>query len=219
MCHEFFKDKTSYKKHKAEHQRELDVITLKDVCKECSICFGSREDYLEHLLQKHRPKKSAEVKSVSSNSQEPEECENLPWKTVQTRRQKQKSNQQKSPRKQQHSNQQQTSHLQKKQFQRKPACDNGPSCKFLKEDRCNFFHKEINHQGKQHGHETRSGAQQLGGWIRSLKQCKFGRSCDKGRDCGFLHLPKDFLPPQSGRRNKKIRKMVIRVVGELVSVL
>ena len=46
MCHEFFKDKTSYKKHKAEHQRELDVITLKDVCKECSICFGSREDYL-----------------------------------------------------------------------------------------------------------------------------------------------------------------------------
>ena len=56
MCPEIFKDKQNFKKHKAEHQRELDVITFEHVCKECSLSFGSREDYLEHLLEKHRPK-------------------------------------------------------------------------------------------------------------------------------------------------------------------
>ena len=60
MCTEDFTDKQSFKKHKADHQRELDVITFNDVCTKCSLSFGIREDYLEHLLEKHRPKQHNE---------------------------------------------------------------------------------------------------------------------------------------------------------------
>ena len=34
-----------------------------------------------------------------------------------------------------------------------------------------------------------------------IKPCKFGSRCDRGRNCSFLHLPKDFLPLNTGRRN------------------
>jgi hypothetical protein len=71
---------------------------------------------------------------------------------------------------------------------KKPACTNGPSCQFLKQQRCNFFHSQRD-------------AQQQGGRTNQLKQCKFGPNCDKGRNCGFLHLPTDFLPQKGGRRN------------------
>ena len=34
-----------------------------------------------------------------------------------------------------------------------------------------------------------------------LKQCKFGAKCDKGFNCGFLHLAKDFILLKTVRRN------------------
>ena len=201
MCPQFFKDKQNFKKHKAEHQRELDVITFEHVCKECSLSLGSRDDYLGHLLEKHRPKKTTEKHNQSPKSKELEECENGPsckwlklnkckfehneqaWKTVHHKIQKQQS-------KQKNTN-----------VQYQQPCRNGPSCKFWKQDRCNFFHKEKKHQGNHQKQEDRSGAQEQGGERSGLKKCKFGRRCDKGRDCGFLHLPSDFLPLSSGRRN------------------
>ena len=172
------------------------------------------------MLEKHGPK---EWKGVNRfiNAQELEEYENgpecrwlknnkckfehkiQPWKTGQTKRQQKKLDQQKLPRKTQHQNRHKNGQDHKQHFQPKgkPVCDNGPSCKFLKEDRCKFAHKESKHQGKHHRQETSTSAHQQGAGTIKLKQCKFGHRCDKGRDYGFLHLPKDFLPLQSGRRN------------------
>ena len=128
-----------------------------------------------------------------------------PWKTVKPRRQKQifrnnQPRQQQQGRQQQHGRQQQQVRQQNPQIKKgKEDCTNGPACKFMKETRCHFKHKQNKHQTQQH-HQP-SNAQHQSGGLKQLKQCKFGRSCDKGRDCGFLHLPKDFLPLQSGRRN------------------
>ena len=104
MCLQIFNSKESFKQHKAMHQRELDVITFKHICKECNISFGCREEQLEHLLDKHRPRNYV-PKSVHDTH--PEECKNgksckwlkngrcryehteQPWKTVQPRRPRQ----------------------------------------------------------------------------------------------------------------------------------
>ena len=111
MCKEVLQKK-SYKQHMAKHQRELDVITFQHVCKECNKSFGSREDLLGHLLDKHRPEgylpKTADMdNSGPEQDKEKEECQNGPsckwfkesrclfghnnqsWKTVQSKRQKQ----------------------------------------------------------------------------------------------------------------------------------
>ena len=194
MCHEVCIDKNSFKKKKAQHQKELDVITLDHVCKECSLSYGSREDLLEHMLEKHRPKEWKGVNRLS-NAQELKECENgpkcrwlknnkckfehniQPWKTGQTKSHQKKLNQQKPPKKTQHKNTHQTSHDHKQYFppKGKPVCDNGPSCKYLKEDRCKFVHKESKHQGKQQRQETSITAHQQGAGTIKLKQCKFGK--------------------------------------------
>ena len=207
MCPETFKDKQNFKKHKAEHQRELDVITFEHVCKECSLSFGSREDYLEHLLEKHRPKsyRPTEKKSEPKQSKKFEECDNGPsckwfkmnkckfehneqaWKTVHHKKQSKQKNASAQP--------------QQTKTKYKEPCRNGLTCKFKKQDRCNFFHKETKHQEKHQNQDYRSDGQEHDGERSELRKCKFGRRCDKGRDCGFLHLPKDFLPLTSGRRN------------------
>ena len=61
------------------------------------------------------------------------------------------------------------------------------------------------HNRQQHrqggGKQPRLDGQHQHEQSRQLKQCKFGDRCDKGMNCGFLHLAKDFLPLQSGRRN------------------
>ena len=197
MCTEVLMDKQSFMKHKADHQRELDVITFNDVCTKCSLSFGSREDYLEHLLEKHRPKQYNDKQTGLKKSKESEECENgpnckwlktdsckfehnkQPWSTVQNRMHKKQTKQ----------HQARVVEQSYAKTQATKVCTNGPSCKFLKQDRCNFFHKEKRHQGKQVRQDTRSSAQQQSGGQSKLKPCKFGRNCDKGRNCGFLHLP------------------------------
>ena len=109
-----------------------------------------------------------------------------PWRTVQPRRQHRESNQEK----------QQTS------GHKLAACLNGPSCKFLRDERCRFFHSQAQEQPRQHRQEERHPS----GLMRNapptqLRQCKWGAKCDKGRTCGFLHLATDFFPSQVGRRN------------------
>ena len=53
MCAEVLNSKVKYREHKAKHQRELDVITLKYVCMECNISFGSSDEELQHMLDEH----------------------------------------------------------------------------------------------------------------------------------------------------------------------
>ena len=141
MCSAIFKDKNSFKNHKAQHQKELDIITFEHICKECNLSFGSSDDQLEHLVQKHsHPTKKRNKKG--SEDKEKEECKNgrgcsylkqdrckyahneEPWKTVQPRRPKQK------PR---HKNMSQKT---------KDVCRNGPSCRFLKDKKCIYSHEK-----------------------------------------------------------------------------
>ena len=223
MCAAVLNSKESFKQHKVKHQKELDVVTFEHVCKECNISFGCREDQLQHLLDKHRPKNYK--KHNSGHDMNIEECRNgpsckwlkeghcnfehkeQPWKKVQHRRQRQatlQQSQKQQPRQQQQGKQhdrqqQQIRQTYPRQEQKKPACSNGPACKFLKENRCNFYHKQARHQ-MQHQRQSSGAWQQNAGSIQ-LRQCKFGSRCDKGRECGFLHLPTDFLQPHSGRRN------------------
>ena len=223
MCAEVLNSKETFKQHKIKHQKELDVVTFEHVCKECNLSFGCSDDQLEHLLAKHRPK--TYIGHNSGRDIETEECRNgpsckwlndghcnfqhkeQPWKKVQRRKQKQPILQQSQ--KQQPMQQQKGKHHVRQQQQikqhnprlehEKPACSNGPACKFLKENRCNFYHKQARHQGQHHRQPI--GARQQSAESIQLRQCKFGSRCNQGRECGFLHLPTDFLPQQSGRRN------------------
>ena len=86
------------------------------MCKECNISFGIRDDYLQHMLDKHRPIKNKGGKTNSKDSNESDECKNgpsckwlkynrcnfehqkEPWKTVQTRKKNQNQRQQQQPR-------------------------------------------------------------------------------------------------------------------------
>ena len=224
MCAEVLNSKETFKQHKIKHQKELDVVTFEHVCKECNISFGCREYQIQHLLDKHRPRNYV-PKSVHDTH--PEECKNgksckwlkngrcryedneQPWKTVQPRRPRQLVTQQslkKQPsqhqkqevmqqgkKHQQIRQQQQVRQQQSRQSPEKQECLNGTTCKYFKEDRCNFYHKHHNNQPNSARHQS--------GGPTQLRQCKFGARCDKGRNCGFLHLPKDFLPLQGGRQN------------------
>ena len=219
MCPLLSKSKQSFMEHKAKHQKELDVITMKDVCKDCNISFGSREDYLEHLLEKHRNRENSSGTSKTNHVQETEECQNgpsckwlknnrcmyehqeQPWKTVHTKKKRQQPKQQH----QQKEPQQQEKHPRRQTQQNKSECRNGPTCIYLKYNKCSFAHKsarpQAGHGAREARQHPRSGAQQHGGSITQLKQCKFGSRCDRGRNCGYLHLAKDFLPRNAGGRN------------------
>ena len=201
MCSDTFKDKQSLKKHKAEHQKELDVITFEHYCKECSLSYGCRDDYLEHLLQEHRP-----AKEKPSENKKLEACKNgqrckylkedrcnfshtkEAWKTVEPRRQRQK------PKSQENS------------MKIQDACRNGPNCWFFKNKKCIFSHAQPSqghrrHETRQRAMEQWNNGQEQGGHSTQLKQCKYGNKSDKVMTCGFLHLPTDFLPLQGRRKH------------------
>ena len=72
MCPLLSNSKQSFMEHKAKHQKELDVITMRDVCKDCNISFGSRDDYLEHLLEKHRNRENSSGTLKTNHVQETE---------------------------------------------------------------------------------------------------------------------------------------------------
>ena len=109
--------------------------------------------------------------------------------------------------------QQKQSSNQKQQQQQKPRqktphnehikdeCRNGPSCIFLKHNRCNYGHKQSRHDRQGFSKQNSTGAQKLSGPSSNLRPCKFGNKCSQGMKCTFLHLPKDFLPQQGGGRS------------------
>ena len=90
-------------------------------------------------------------------------------------------------------------------------CRNGSGCIFWKHDRCNFLHSGPRPQGVDSRRPRRgvdSREQRQGLDSRPSRQdddqtrpCKFGARCDRILSCGFLHLAKDFLSSQGGRRN------------------
>ena len=123
-----------------------------------------------------------------------------PWKTVQQRRQRRQA-QVPSQQKQFKQMHMQAQHQQPRQIvQPKGVCRNCPGCIFQKHNKCNFTHPESR---PTQTHESRGGVSPQSGISSSLRQCKFGNKYDKGVNCGFLHLPLDFLPKQGGRRRKK----------------
>ena len=213
MCSVISKSKESYREHKKMHQQELDVITFKHVCRECNLSFGSREQELEHMLEKHRPRQDNKKKSGPLYAQELEDCKNgpsctwlknkrckfehseQPWKTVQHRRQKQLSRKE-SEQRQQPRQQQQARAGERKGKKETENCLNGPSCKFLKHGKCKFSHE----QNRQGGRHSRPSEHNVNVSSIQLRPCKFGNRCDKGMSCTYLHLPKDFLSSKGGRR-------------------
>ena len=180
---------------------------------------------MEHLLVKHSQKQGhagVGKKSSPSHAAELPECLNGPscrWlkdnrcnythseqpcQTVHHRKQKKQTKQQ--PQQQQQEQARPRHHHKNKES---ADCRNGPSCKFQKQNRCNFSHKKPRHEQKQHvGRQSRGGGQNKNDDTNQLKPCKFGSRCNKGLDCTYLNLPKDFLSSKGGRRHYKPCKMV-----------
>ena len=124
------------------------------------------------------------------------------WKKVQHRRQGRQHKQPNHQKQQQKKIQQPVLHRQTLQNeQTKDECRNGPSCIFLKHNKCNFFHQHSGQRRPSSSQQANPGAKKQGGPSNPLRPCKFGNTCSKGIRCTFLHLPKDFLPQQGGRRN------------------
>ena len=115
--------------------------------------------------------------------------------------------------------------------QQDEECRNGPGCIYWKYDRCNFLHtglrpsrqsvdsrpsrqgvdsrpsrRGVDSRPSRRGVDSRPSRQgeesrQRRGDEGRAKPCKFGARCDQILTCGFLHLAKDFLSCQGGRRN------------------
>jgi hypothetical protein len=169
----------------------------KEACKNGQHCKYLKENRCSYLHEEH-------------NTQ--------PWKKVQSRRQGRKlqhhqEERQGPPRRQQV--QQELPRRPQFRQQQQEACRNGTRCSYHKENRCNFFHPSSRSQfkestqgrrkeaGRDITHKQQAGVsdQHIDGMSSRLRPCKFGNKCDKGVNCGFLHLPSDFLPNLGGRRN------------------
>ena len=193
------------------HQKELDIITFKHVCKDCNLAFGDSDDLLEHLVSEHRHRQPAKqynrIYPKDIRSKEVEDCSNgpsckylqdnrcnfrhteLPWKTAKPRRQRQDIQKHKQEHNQNNKKQQ-------------DVCRNGYSCKYKKNNRCIFIHEEAR---KQHTNQSTRKTHSSSGQDKSesqshLRPCKFGNRCNQGMSCDYLHLAKDFLPMKGGRR-------------------
>ena len=109
-----------------------------------------------------------------------------PWRTVQNRRQRPH----------------QTQMLEKKKQDWKDVCKNGSSCKYWRENLCNFFHQQHReHIREKTNTQFRRGGGREDASPSQLRQCKYGDRCDQGMSCSYLHLAQDFLSSQGGRKN------------------
>ena len=95
-------------------------------------------------------------------------------------------------------------------------CNRGPSCFRLAEGSCWFKHSSVPNRPGQQGQRS-AGSQGLDSRKQrqgldsrqdrrnddssQARPCRFGARCDRILSCGFLHLAKDFLSSQGGRRN------------------
>ena len=189
------------------HTKKTEETKIK--CIVCDFASQSEPDLTKHYEEKHIT--SSKSSSVSSNKPNRKiRCKNgpscrylkedrctflhdkpseQPWQKLQPRKQK--------PQQNVHSGRQT-----QQGAQPKSVCRNGPSCMFLKYNKCNYDHSESRHQYRPtHKQHPEVSGQVQGGMSSRLRPCKFGHKCDKGVDCGFLHLPSDFLPNVGRRRN------------------
>ena len=270
-------------KDKGKETEELED-SMKFDCTKCKVTFKSQSDYFEHAnncsqvieplicencnielvskagLKKHVEKCQAKVTKSSSKRAESEEpCTNgpecrflkqnrclyyhdepneEPWQRAQPRRHDRHSRQQVQSKQQQVQPRQQPPRHRVQSSQQDKKCKNGPGCIYWKHDKCNFLHtgprlqgveSRSRHQGvdsrpSREGVDSRPSRQGVdsrpsrqGVDSRPSRQglerrqhrqvadqarpCKFGSRCDRILSCAFLHLAKDFLSIQGGRRN------------------
>ena len=104
-----------------------------------------------------------------------------------------------------------------------PTCRNGMSCRFLRQNRCLYFHPE----SAQPLSDQMQGDQEEGDWVRvqprrprqqqegregkscdtsgGVKWCNAGNSCDKGRTCRFRHKDTQTVRRRSAKDFSKTR--------------
>ena len=154
----------------------------------CRYLKGNRCSYQHDEPNRNQPRK--EPPSKQQRREEPRSEQ--PWQEVQPRRHHKELRQDRQlP-------------VRTGSAQKLSACRNGPSCKFLRDNRCSFYHSQAREQSRHYSQESRwprSDGQQRDASLGQLRQCKWGAKCDKERTCSFLHLPTDFFPSQGGRRN------------------
>ena len=183
-----YEEKHITKKHNKTKYSQQDAQTKCRNGPNCRYLKDNRCNY-----QHDEPKRNQQRREPSSKHQSGEEKRReQPWQAVQPRRH--------------HKESRQGTQLPGRigGAQNLNACRNGPSCKFLRDNRCSFYHSQAREQGRQPLKEARwprSGGQQRYAPLGNLRQCKWGDRCDKGRNCDYLHLASDFFPLHSGRKN------------------
>ena len=219
-CEQTFNNKKSMEDHVSQHHKEKHQGNELS-CIVCKYKTKTEAEMTKHYETKHieKPESNKRTTSVKNNSEI--KCKNghsckynkddrcnffhekpseQPWQKVESKRQR---TQQKV---------QSKSQIQRPQGagwqdnsrdgdHEKRECTNGPDCKYLRENRCSFSHKKVRSQRQERRSVSRGGAHNQSGFPGQLKPCKFGARCDKGMFCGFLHLPKDFLPAQGRMRH------------------
>ena len=214
-CNVIFKSQEDYYKH----ANNCSEICDPNMCEYCNMELVSKAGLIKHMEKCKKKQKVGRAKDKCTNgpkckyhkenrcSFEHDTEGEQPWKVVKHRVNGKPQN---IHHKQQHSSNQQNQnkqHIPKHQQktgrydQAKDECRNGPSCIFLKHNKCRFSHKETRQDRSSTSQQTRGGAPKQGGPTNLLRPCKFGNKCNQGVNCTFLHLPTDFLPQQGGRRN------------------
>ena len=90
-------------------------------------------------------------------------------------------------------------------------CRNGMECRFLKNNKCKFYHavaeqpandnvqwQQVNNQRRQNSRHSSHHVQQTRVSSVGVQWCRYGNRCNRGRFCPFRHYDLDF-PPLSVR--------------------
>ena len=200
------KDIFNEKKYLDAHVKSYHTVQLKELnCKACRHISMSQAELSKHYEDNHiNSGRSTNLNNQSEkvrcnngvscsyfkagrcNYKHDQPKTNEAWKTVQPRRQAEKTRP--------------VLHHQDSAH-KKDACTNGPTCGWNKYNKCKFFHSTSNRQSVQVGSNNESGAHRKDASPMQLKQCKWGVNCSKGLTCGFLHVAADFQSFQDRRRN------------------
>ena len=90
-----------------------------------------------------------------------------------------------------------------------PECRNGLSCKYLRNNRCNFYHaiseqpytsdngrqwEQVNYHRRNQRNSDRQSRVSSHASSGGVRWCRYGDTCNKGRVCQFRHYDLDFPP-------------------------
>ena len=177
--------------NKSKQQQSKEKCTNGPKCrflKENRCLFGHKEHNNKHFGNEHRNTPewkchACSEKFANKNEKHSHKCQQHDYNTVEERR-------------------------------KNTECKRGPSCFRLAQGSCWFKHSPVQNTRGQQGVDSRpshrgvdSRPSRQGVDSRpsrqgdNLRPCKFGARCDRILTCGFLHLAKDFLTSQGGRRN------------------